>query len=710
MVSKPIIHTTDSQSRHTPLKAVENIQFASIKEISPSPSKTPASSSSPSQHTPQIPKFASNISNYKFAERSIEPNDQSDTHDPINNVNETTTVSIIQQICESSITVLNDSGPPTQESVALIQRKENPNKRPRTALYAPFPPLSIETQTPPPCTNRSTQTDDNNLITPSNLTEVQPPKSYVSSATQTDTSPHRITEATVLLDTEMQDVTADIIDITPNLVNNAPDHINITQVNEECTMKMARDYFGGKPFVGQQKIAAEKFPPPKELKKLAAEDMRKAAYFIFEHKKNEETKYCTEESLKKHGLPKLIFVMENADQTRAELRRLNGQYRKFVRKIHGLRHDFKIEGLHLKPINGGYGATDIEERIARGKYHSTSKMIDDQSSKSFSKIVAKSKIPKIRRENAKYLKITSPEDEEDLRSFHQNKLLKKLSQSKRVMDSAKPFFNNKRANKWITNDRIPHKFKTDFMKMRYNIMPTRSSTRFFNGGKTRCRGCGGQSESVKHLISKCAANKGLITARHNAVIDHLLKIGPRHATKIFKEKTFLTQDGMIKPDLILVSNNIARVFEVAVPFEDNESTLEKMYTEKLKKYSKHKSIIAESLQVGNVLFEPIILGAMGDVLDKSANSIVRNFKTSKFSISDLSQINSNPERFDEPYWAEMVPTNNQQTRTKEGASFNLTYHVNYSIRPNSSDRSFHINKISIGMKKMTRGTRMTSNI
>ncbi|KAI3390211.1 hypothetical protein SNEBB_011027, partial [Seison nebaliae] len=552
------------------------------------------------------------------------------------------------------------------------------------------------------------------------------------------------------------------VNMTLNTIDgtaDSPDLIVIQKPDEDQSLKMARDYFGGKPYVGQQKVIADAYPTDEEMKNLVAQDPKKAANFIFHQDKNFKPQYPGKEQLiqffseawnkpnppngdkfdinknygsrngnnlsitsqirvqevvdavtkmnasgapgpdgntikpiklddafiinpgpensfkylgvrilhngliqevtvkdlksmiakvdrtkldgrskfrlmERYGLPQLIFIMENSDQSRSELRKLNGCYRNFVRKIHSLRHDFPNDGIHLKPQNGGLGATDIEERVARGKYNAATKMINDNSSKAFANVVEKSKIKKTRADNAKYLSIG--DDDSDLKEKHQEKLVNHLSKSARVNSSARPFFKNKRANKWISNSRIPNKMKTDFIKLRYNIMPTRSSTKFFNGGKTRCRGCGGPSESVKHLISKCPANQGLITLRHNALIKQLVNIGPRYDnTRIHQEKVFNTTEGKIKPDLILVNGKTAKVFEVAVPFEENEKILEQNYDAKLNKYKKHHDIIAESLQVDRVIFEPLIFGAMGDVFDKSANSIVRNFKTNKYSIADL---------------------------------------------------------------------------
>ncbi|KAI3387056.1 hypothetical protein SNEBB_001086 [Seison nebaliae] len=120
------------------------------------------------------------------------------------------------------------------------------------------------------------------------------------------------------------------------------------------------------------------------------------------------------------------------------------------------------------------------------------------------------------------------------------------------------------------------------------------------------------------------------------MIKELVRIGPRQEdTRLYQEKVFNTVDGRIKPDLILVNGNTAKVFEVAVPFEDNEKTLEQMYDEKFKKYKQPQDIIAESLQVDHVIFEPLILGAMGDINDKSANAIRCSLKSNKYTIADL---------------------------------------------------------------------------
>ncbi|KAI3389126.1 hypothetical protein SNEBB_011306 [Seison nebaliae] len=92
-------------------------------------------------------------------------------------------------------------------------------------------------------------------------------------------------------------------------------------------------------------------------------------------------------------------------------------------------------------------------------------MVEDTSSKAFTKVVKQSKIPKSRSDNTKHLEIKKPEDELDLKKFHQEKMLNRLSKTMRVKNTAKAFYNNKRANKFLSNKRLPHKFKTDFMKM-----------------------------------------------------------------------------------------------------------------------------------------------------------------------------------------------------------------------------------------------------
>ncbi|KAI3379595.1 hypothetical protein SNEBB_005867, partial [Seison nebaliae] len=61
-------------------------------------------------------------------------------------------------------------------------------------------------------------------------------------------------ETVVISDTEMEDD-----DCIP-IVNELPDQIIITKADETNSMQMARDYFGGKPFTGQQKITNEKYP------------------------------------------------------------------------------------------------------------------------------------------------------------------------------------------------------------------------------------------------------------------------------------------------------------------------------------------------------------------------------------------------------------------------------------------------------------------
>ncbi|KAI3381935.1 hypothetical protein SNEBB_011144, partial [Seison nebaliae] len=571
----------------------------------------------------KIPQFADNIDEFKFSNSPI--------LDDNTLVNSTVPIyDITSQTCGNTDVTLSSSQPPTDEVIVTVPNSTNPRKRQR-----------IHSESNPVIEAISTGTQTDPL-----------PECFTS----TSTSPIRFP----IDNSSSPPIDIDMATDSVTLLPPSPSQIIITKPNDDQTLKMARDYFGGKPYAGQQKLVADKYPKPSELRKLAAEDPKKAANFIFNYKKEERIEYPEKPKLikffedawnkpdppnggqkikeikvdehtvlrpgqndkfkylgvnilangqveqvslhqfkemlakidgtkldgrtkfklmEKYGLPKLLFIMENSDQTRAELRKINGCYRNFVRKVHSLRHDFTVSGLHLKPHNGGIGATDIEERVARGKYNATTKMINDQSSKSFRKVVEKSKIVKVRRDNAKYLAIG--EDDTDLRSQHQHRLLSRLTKSARVNTTAKSFFENKRANRWINNDRIPSKLRNDFFKLRYNIMPTRSST----------------SETVKHLISKCTANKGLITLRHNEVINHLLRIGPRNKdARVYKEKTFMTGDGYIKPDLIMITNNMAKVFEIAVPYEEDEKALETLYNTKLKKYKKHEAILKENLQ------------------------------------------------------------------------------------------------------------------
>ncbi|KAI3383440.1 hypothetical protein SNEBB_007068, partial [Seison nebaliae] len=495
----------------------------------------------------------------------------------------------------------------------------------------------------------------------------------------------------------------------------ANDHIIIELDSPDQTLKMARDYFGGKPFEGQQKLKAENYPTDNELVKLAREDMKKAANFIFTYDKSNKTKFPEQKVLseyfmnawnkdppstkfdkfdyesgnsidhlqekqfrylgveidqfgnvkqttiqdfkeliekvnktpldgrtkfkivEKFGLPKVLFQMSNSDQTRAELRKINGAYRRFVRNTHRFRHDFPSDAIHLKPNNGGIGATDIEESVARSIYNSSSKMLEDTTSKYFQKVVKEANVAKTRNDNAKYLKIDKMKQPMELNEYHQEKLLNNISKSQRVAETAKSFFKNKRANKWIKNERLPAKIRNDFFKLRFNIMPTNSTTHFFNGGKKKCRGCGGPSENVKHIITKCPATKGLVMDRHNEIMRMLIGIGQRQrGAKIYQEKCFRTEDGIIKPDLIVVNGNTAKVMEIAVTMEENENSLGKIFKEKLAKYNKYSHIFQEELGVQNVIYEPIVMGALGDVHNQSAASIVRNFKTTKFSIQDIS--------------------------------------------------------------------------
>ena len=100
-----------------------------------------------------------------------------------------------------------------------------------------------------------------------------------------------------------------------------------------------------------------------------------------------------------------------------------------------------------------------------------------------------------------------------------------------------------------------------------------------------CRNCAEPYESVGHVMSVCPPMMGLRTARHNRVVDRLVKALPVNGPKPSLNKRVPLIDSPMKPDIVLFdrSSNSVVITDIVVCFESDSDSLELAREEKNQK-------------------------------------------------------------------------------------------------------------------------------
>ncbi|KAK2726532.1 hypothetical protein QYM36_000834 [Artemia franciscana] len=126
-----------------------------------------------------------------------------------------------------------------------------------------------------------------------------------------------------------------------------------------------------------------------------------------------------------------------------------------------------------------------------------------------------------------------------------------------------------------------------------------------------CRhGCPSQ-ETIQHVLQSCPFVQGARIKRHDKVVNSLTEYVQKNKFKFLKE-TYLTKGTQcLKPDLIIVKEEVAYVVDVTVAYDDPE-VFKRAAEEKVRKYSVlTPSDIPGLGKVKAVEVIPIVLGARG---------------------------------------------------------------------------------------------------
>ena len=129
-------------------------------------------------------------------------------------------------------------------------------------------------------------------------------------------------------------------------------------------------------------------------------------------------------------------------------------------------------------------------------------------------------------------------------------------------------------------------------KARLQVLPVKS---FTGSPDIMCRKCFSEVETSMHVLSCCRSQFLLMTKRHNDVQDQLCSL--LSDLNISFDKQHISSSGL-KPDLVITSNDVIYVIDIAIPF-DNSDNVSESAQRKISKYS----------ELGLVI--PFVVGTLG---------------------------------------------------------------------------------------------------
>lgn len=211
-----------------------------------------------------------------------------------------------------------------------------------------------------------------------------------------------------------------------------------------------------------------------------------------------------------------------------------------------------------------------------------------------------------------------PLTERDLRQYKlraKKQELQKWSALGSQGKSVASLTDDKIANAWLYSPSLlkPCRYITA-LKMRTNTCPTRVAlNRAGPQPDLKCRQCHARLETLGHILGECTATKAQRIRRHDEICDLIMEEVTKQGRQVavVDEPTVRDpQQGNLKPDLVVKSQEGVRVVDVTVRHEDGDS-LARGRNEKLNKYNPLLPALQQKLKVTAGVVLPIVVGTRG---------------------------------------------------------------------------------------------------
>ena len=161
----------------------------------------------------------------------------------------------------------------------------------------------------------------------------------------------------------------------------------------------------------------------------------------------------------------------------------------------------------------------------------------------------------------------------------------------------------------------------ELCKARLGVYPT--AVRQSRGGRvvnTACRCQTGKTANAQHIIQGCPLTHGVRVKRHDNIVGFLASTLKGEGVKVHKELRLHTEDGLRKPDIVVVSAGGIKVIDVQVVADAAVADLEFCHRQKVAKYNVDavKSKLKEQFGDLSVSFYAVTLNWRGVFSAESA--------------------------------------------------------------------------------------------
>ncbi|CAL7932999.1 unnamed protein product [Xylocopa violacea] len=115
-------------------------------------------------------------------------------------------------------------------------------------------------------------------------------------------------------------------------------------------------------------------------------------------------------------------------------------------------------------------------------------------------------------------------------------------------------------NQWVL-DRTRFLSGKDSVKLRINVLPTKSRSNRGRQGDRLCRAGCNAVETLNHIIQICPRTHAAGVARHNAIVAYVKRALAKKYTNVVEELHIKTTSGLRKPDLVATRENTVLVID-----------------------------------------------------------------------------------------------------------------------------------------------------
>lgn len=360
-------------------------------------------------------------------------------------------------------------------------------------------------------------------------------------------------------------------------------------------------------------------------------------------------------------IPMIKFRLVYGYANRKACVKVDSILRGAVRKIMHLPKYFNVLGFYISRKDGGMGIPRLADDVPLAQASLALRM--SSSVNKSTRMLADDKIlAKISRRYEKYLgdlalTESSVEVAKDRVKSERVSLFRSTSQGlgwSLFKNAPRMFLDDPRARKWTDKDAI------EALKMRSNLAMTRALYKQTLGRDRNmsvvCRACKHSTETMAHILSKCANTQANRVSRHDHVCRYLVswltdmrqRQGATGDTEILVEKSYeilaneipgQRTNQLVRPDMVVITKDRVVIIEVSVVFEYDDhalNSLEQVHRDKCNKYKGLCKVLAKRFD-RTCKIKTMIVGCRGGWL-ASNDKVFADLGTPKLSDLDRNSL------------------------------------------------------------------------